>query len=134
QTKEHGSEKRCTAHVSSRIPPHVKTGLLELAEANGWSESKVVAEACTAYLEQDLGEKFGRRLAQQVTEAVRGELKKDSNRQAYLSVHGYYAAEESRIMNAKVLRYLFGEETEMYTQTLKQARHEAYINLKHKVE
>src|SRR5688500_2726415 len=49
----HGSEKRQTAHVSSRIPPHVKTCLLQIARENGWTESKVVATACEAYLEHD---------------------------------------------------------------------------------
>ena len=59
QPKQHGSEKRQTAHVSSHIPHHIKTGLLQVAEQNGWSESKVVATACEAYLEHDLGEKLG---------------------------------------------------------------------------
>jgi predicted DNA-binding protein len=131
---QHGSEKRQTAHVSSRIPPHIKTGLLQIAKANGWTESKVVATACEAYLEHDLGEKFGLRLAAQVTDATRKELKKHSNREAYLSAQGYYAAEESRIINTKVLSYLFGEETEIYNQFVTDARREARDNIMRQIE
>lgn len=134
QPTQHGSEKRQTAHVSSRIPPHIKTGLLQIAKANGWTESKVVAIACEAYLEHDLGEKFGLRLATQVTDVTRKELQKHSNREAYLSVQAYYAAEESRIINTKVLSYLFGEETEMYKQFVKEARKEARDNISRHIE
>ena len=49
--KKHGSETRQTAHVSARVPHHVKAGLLQIEEANGWTESKVVALACEAYLD-----------------------------------------------------------------------------------
>jgi hypothetical protein len=59
----HGSEKRQTDQVTGRVPHHVKTALLQVAKANGWTESKAVATACEAYLEHDLGEKFGVRLA-----------------------------------------------------------------------
>jgi hypothetical protein len=131
---QHGSEKRQTAHVSSRIPHHVKTGLLQIAEENGWTESKVVAVACEAYLEHDLGEKFGVRLAQQVTSALHKALQSHSNREAYLSVQGYYAAEESRIINTKVLSYLFGSDTELYKQIVKQARQDARDNLRKRLE
>jgi hypothetical protein len=81
--------------------------------ANGWTESKIVATACQAYLEKDLGEKFGVRLAAIVTDAVEKEIQKISNRLAYISLHGYYASEENRIISTKVYRYLFGEETEI---------------------
>ena len=132
--KQHGSETRQTAHTSSRLPLHIKAGLLERAKANGWTESKVVALACEAYLEQDLGEKFGLRLAAQVGEAVRRELQAHSNREAYLSAHAYYAAEEARIINTKVLRYLFGEDTEIYNQIVAKAQKEAKENIRRPIE
>lgn len=132
--KQHGSEKRQTAHVSARIPHDVKTLLLEIAEANGWTESKAVSEACKAFIEQDLGEKFGQRLAAKVTDALEKGLRIHSNREAYFSRHGYYAAEESRIITTRVLRYLFGEETEVYKQIVVQAREDAYINICRPVE
>jgi len=134
RSTQHGSEKRQTAHVSSRIPHHVKTGLLQIAEENGWTESKVVAVACEAYLEHDLGEKFGVRLAAQVTHALHKAIQIHSNREAYLSVQGYYAAEESRIINTRVLSYLFGSDTQVYQQIVKQAREEARNNLRKPIE
>ncbi len=93
---QHGSEKRQTAHVSSRIPHHVKTGLRQIAKENGWSESKVVATACEAYLEHDLGEKFGVRLAAQLTSAMDKALQSHSNRNANLTFDTLYAAEQTR--------------------------------------
>jgi hypothetical protein len=132
--KKHGSETRQTAHVSARVPHHVKTGLQLIEEANGWTESKTVATACEAYLEQDLGEKFGRRLAAQVAEAVRRVLQAQGNRQAYLSAHACYTAEEARIINTKVLRYLFGEDTEIYNQIVKEARKEARENIRRSID
>src|SRR5688572_8854357 len=56
--KHHGSETRQTEQVTGRVPRHIKTALLKVAEQNGWNESKFVATACEAYLEHDLGEKF----------------------------------------------------------------------------
>lgn len=132
--KHHGSETRQTDQVTGRVPPHIKAGLLKIAEANGWKESKVVATACEAYLEHDLGEKFGVRLAAIITEALEQGLKKFSNRIAYIGLHGYYASEENRIISTKVYRYLFGEETEIYKQTIAQARSQAYTNIKRPIE
>jgi hypothetical protein len=101
---------------------------------NGRSESWAVAEACTAYVEHDLAEKFSAILAARVTEAIERGLQKFSNRLTYISRHGYYAAEESRILSTKVYKYLFGEDTELYKQTVQNARGEAYTNLKHPIE
>jgi hypothetical protein len=130
----HGSETRRTDQVTGRVAHDIKAGLLQIAAANGWTESKIVATACQAYLEQDLGEKFGVRLAAIVTDAVEKEVQKISNRLAYISLHGYYASEENRIISTKVYRYLFGEETEIYKQAVVQARKDAYANIKRPLE
>jgi hypothetical protein len=130
----HGSETRRTDQVTGRVAPHIKALLLRIGKAHGWKESKTVAVACQAYLEQDLGEKFGVRLAAIVTDAIEKEIQKISKRLEYFSLHGYYASEENRIISSKVYRYLFGEETEIYQQTLKQARSQAYTNIKRPLE
>jgi hypothetical protein len=129
----HGSEKRQTEQVTGRVPHHIKTGMLQVMAQNGWKESKFVRTACEAYLEHDLGEKFGVRLAAQVTEAVNAALDKFSNRIASLWVHDYYASEENRIISTKVYGYLFGTETEIYKQTVRDARQDALRNLKQKI-
>ena len=130
----HGSETRQTDQVTGRVPRHIKTAILQVAKQNGWTESKVVATACEAYLEHDLGEKFGVRLAQQVTTALNKALQSHSNRLAYLSVKGYKASEESRIINTKVLGYLFGSDTELYKQVVADARQETRDNLRKPIE
>ena len=130
----HGSETRQTEQVTGRVPRHIKTALLQVAAQNGWKESKAVATACAAYLAHDLGEKFGVRLAAQVTEAVDKALQKFSNRIASLVAHGYYASEENRIISTKVYKYLFGEETEIYKQTVAHARNDARANVRKTLE
>jgi hypothetical protein len=130
----HGSETRQTEQVTGRVPRHIKTAMLQIAKQNGWTESKVIATACEAYLEHDLGEKFGVRLAAQLTNAMNKILQNHSNRLAYLSVKGYKTAEESRIINTKALGYLFGSDTELYQQVVKQAQKDAGDNLKKRLE
>jgi hypothetical protein len=130
--KPHGSEKRQTAHVSSRIPPHIKTGLLQVAKHNGWSESKVVATACEAYLEHDLGEKFGVRLAAQVTEAIAVQMhkeRKENNRAGDLALEAFYSSEETRVFCIYLLRFLLGEDQELLPQIIKEVHDQARANV-----
>jgi hypothetical protein len=128
---KHGSEKRQTAHVSSRIPHHVKTGLRQIAQANGWTESKVVATACAAYLEHDLGEKLGVRLAAQVTSALHKPLQGHSNRTANIGLQSYYAAEQARILAIHTLRFLTDlvESPDELVPIIKVAQEEAWKNM-----
>jgi hypothetical protein len=128
---QHGSEKRQTAHVSSRIPHHVKTGLRQIAQANGWTESKVVATACEAYLEHDLGEKFGVRLAAQVTSALHKSLQSHSNRTANIGLQAYYVAEQARILNIHILRFLTDlvDSPDELTLIIKVAQEEAWKHM-----
>jgi hypothetical protein len=130
----HGSETRQTEQVTGRVPRHIKTAILQIAKQNGWTESKAVRTACEAYLEHDLGEKFGVRLAAQLTNAMHKTLQIHNNRLAYLSVKGYKTSEEARIINTKVLGYLFGSETEVYTQIVKDAQKDAKDNLEKRIE
>ena len=130
----HGSETRQTDQVTGRVPRHIKTAILKVAKQNGWTESKLIATACEAYLEHDLGEKFGVRLAAQLTSAMHKTLQIHNNRLAYLSVKGYKTSEEARIINTKALGYLFGSDTEVYTQIVKDARKDAKDNLKKRLE
>ena len=130
----HGSETRQTDQVTGRVPRHIKTAIIQIAKQNGWSESKVIATACEAYLEYDLGEKFGVRLAAQLTSAMHKTLQNHSNRLAYLSVKGFKTSDESRIISTEVLGYLFGSDTEVYKQIVKKAREDAKKNLNKRLE
>ncbi len=128
---QHGSEKRQTAHVSSRIPHHVKTGLLQIAKENGWTESKVVATACEAYLEHDLGEKFGVRLATQLTSAMHKALQSHSNRNANITLDTLYAAEQTRnlvIRAVSDILYLL-DSTDELPLIIKDAQERAWENM-----
>jgi hypothetical protein len=69
---------------------------------------------------------------------IKNEIKKDmggfSNRLAYLTVQAYYSAEESRIINTRVLSYLFGSDTEIFKQVVVEAKKEARANISRHIE
>jgi hypothetical protein len=69
---------------------------------------------------------------------IKNEIRKDmggfSNRLAYLTVQVYYSAEESRIINTRVLSYLFGSDTEIYKQVVAEAKKEARANIRRHIE
>ena len=125
----HGSENRQTEQITGRVPFHIKSEVLRLAKLHGWTESYTVNTLVQQALARNLAEQFGVQLASVVKDTLRREMQKHGNREAYLSAQGYYAAEESRIINTKVLSYLFGEETEMYKQFVTDARREARDNI-----
>lgn len=120
----HGSETRRTEQITGRVPRHVKSEVSRIGKLHGWKESYTVNILVQQALAQNLAEQFGVKLAGVVTDAMEKGWRKYSNRQAYFSVQGYKAAEESRIINTKVLRYLFGEETAIYQQIVRDAREE----------
>jgi hypothetical protein len=130
----HGSENRQTEQITGRVPFHIKSEVLRLAKLHAWSESYTVSTLVQQALARNLAEEFGVQLASVVKDTLRREMQKHGNREAYLSAQGYYAAEESRIINTKVLSYLFGEETEIYKQFVADARREARDNILRQIE
>src|SRR5918992_4992017 len=72
RAKHHGSEHRQTVSMGGRVRPHIKAAYAAMIKARGagWTESRMVATVLEEWLEQDLGEKFGVRLAATVTTAI----------------------------------------------------------------
>ena len=104
-----------------------------VAKQNGWKgESKAVATACEAYLEHDIGEKFGIRLAAQMTEAIKKEMQGHNNRCANLALKAFYAAEQARILNIHALQFILGvtEDVDQLPLILEASQKEAWKNLK----
>ena len=130
----HGSENRQTEQITGRVPSHIKSEVLRLAELHAWTESYTVNTLVQQALARNLAEGFGVQLASVVKDTLQKEMQKHGNREAYLSSRSYYAAEESRIINTKVLSYLFGEETEIYKQFVADARAEARDNISRHIE
>jgi len=132
RSNHHGSETRRTDQITGRVPRHVKSEVLRIGKLHGWSESYTINTLVQQALAQNLAEQFGVKLGGVVTDAMEKGWRKYSYSQTYFSVQGYKAAEESRIINTKVLRYLFGEETEIYKQIVNDAREEVRDKLKKK--
>jgi hypothetical protein len=90
-----------------------------------------VATACEAYLEHDLGEKFGVRLAAQVTSALHKSLQSVSNRTANIGLQTYYAAEQARILAIHTLRFITDlvESPDELPLIIKVAQEQAWKNM-----
>jgi hypothetical protein len=132
--KRHGSNKRKTEEIAGWVPPFIKSEIRAIAKKKGWSESKVVAGLVNQALQTSLGEQYGTALKITVEDAIKKEMQKYNNRLAYLAVQAYYSAEESRIINTKVLSYIFGSDTELFKQIVAEAKKEARANITRHVE
>ena len=90
-----------------------------------------MATACEAYLEHDLGEKFGVRLAAQLTSAMHKALQSHSNRTANITLDTLYAAEQTRnlvIRAVSDILYLL-DSTDELPLIIKDAQERAWENM-----
>src|SRR5712691_3372488 len=118
RSKHHGSEKRKTVSMGGRVHPHIKVAYKEIAKARGkpWTESKLVATALEEWLERDLGEKFGVRLAAIVTAAMNTNFQSYDNHTSYLSVQAYVkAATALNVLLDFLRRYVVRDPAELHT-------------------
>jgi hypothetical protein len=133
--KHHGSETRRTDFIGGRILPDLKTAFLLVAEQNGWTKSYALSKAVEAFLVQDLGQKFGLRIAAVVETTINKTMEKQTNRLAKLNVKGFLAAEQARIMNIQTLRYILGEEgIGELPRIIEESKTHAWDNLKYNHE
>ena len=72
---------------------------------------------------------YGTHVEPIIKKVIKEQIQGITNRALYIAVQAFYSAEESRIINTKVLSYLFGQETEIYKQVVKDARQEARDNI-----
>ena len=119
--KHHGSENRQTALIAGRVPLHIKTEVNRIGAVKNWTESYTVRTLVEQALAQNLGEKFAVMIRNTIQEAVKTEIQSYRN----LTVKSYYAAEETRILQIRVLSLLLDdieEIPELIAHSQKQAR------------
>lgn len=140
--KHHGSQKRRVKELSGCVSPetfdHVERMREQWAKDRGetkrLSRSEVVGTLVTRGVQGHIDMQYGTLLEPIIKKTIREQMQGDTNRAIYIAVQSYYSAEESRIINTKVLSYLFGSDTEIYKQVVAQARKEARVNIRRTIE
>jgi hypothetical protein len=114
---------------TTQVKRFVKSEIHRIARENKISDSAAGSALLERMIQYNADIQYGALLEP----IIKNEIKKDiggySNRIAYLAVQAYYSAEESRIINTKVLSYLFGDDTEIFKQVVAEARKEARVNI-----
>jgi hypothetical protein len=127
--KHHGSEKRQTLQIASRVAPHIKSEVVRVAKRKGWTESKTVACLVEQALAHNLAEEFAVTLKNTLEHAITKQMANATNRTANLALESFYSAEESRIVGVYLLRFLLGEEREILPQIIKDCQEQARENV-----
>ena len=114
---------------TTQVKRFVKAEIHRIAKENKISDSAAGSALLERMIQHNADMQYGALLEP----IIKNEIKKDiggySNRIAYLAAQAYYSAEEARIINTKVLSYLFGSDTEIFKQVVAEARKEARANL-----
>jgi hypothetical protein len=128
--KHHGSETRQTQQIAGRVEPHIKSEVVRVAKLKGWTESKTVATLVEQALAQSLAEQFGVMLKTTIQDAITKQMAKANNRAGNLALEAFYSAEEARIFNIYLLRFLLGEDIEILPQIIKECQEQARENVR----
>jgi hypothetical protein len=127
--KHHGSETRQTQQIAGRIPFHLKAEVVRVAKLKGWTESKTVATLVEQALAGNLAEQFSVMLKTTLQDAVTKQMQKENNRAGNLALEAFYSAEEGRILNVYLLRFLLGEDISLLPQIIKDCQEQARENV-----
>jgi hypothetical protein len=98
------------------------------------SRSEVVGTLVTRGVQGHIDMQYGTLLEPIIKKVIKEQMQGITNRALYMAVQAFYSADESRIINTKVLSYLFGEDTAIYKQFVEEAREEAWRNITKPVE
>ena len=142
QPKHHGSQTRRLRELSGCVEvavfDQIERMRVQWARERGLtkklSRSEVVGTLVTRGVQGHIDMQYGTLLEPIIKKVIKEQIQGITNRAVYMAVQAFYSAEESRIINTKVLSYLFGEDTEIYKQFVEDAREEARGNISKPVE
>ena len=142
QPKHHGSQTRRLRELSGCVEvavfDQIERMRVQWARERGLtkklSRSEVVGTLVTRGVQGHIDMQYGTLLEPIIKKVIKEQMQGITNRALYMAVQAFYSADESRIINTKVLSYLFGEDTEIYRQFVKEAREEARRNITKPVE
>jgi hypothetical protein len=107
--KHHGSQKRRVVPVTGCVPRHIADQIEQLRDQGGGkklSRSAVVASLITRAVQHQVDMQYGALLEPVIEKAIDRSIQAYSNRTANITLQGYYAAEQARILAIHMLRFL----------------------------
>ena len=119
---------------TTQLKRFVRTEIHRIAKENKISDSAAGSALLERMIQHNADMQYGALLEPIIKNEIRKDMGGFSNRLAYLTVQVYYSAEESRIINTRVLSYLFGSDTEVYKQVVAEAKKEARANIRRHIE
>jgi hypothetical protein len=119
---------------TTQLKRFVRTEIHRIAKENKISDSAAGSALLERMIQHNADMQYGALLEPIIKNEIRKDMGGFSNRLAYLTVQVYYSAEESRIINTRVLSYLFGSDTEVYKQVVAEAKKEARANIRRQIE
>ena len=107
--KHHGSQKRQVVPVTGCVPRFIADQLEQMRDQGGkqkLSMSAVVADLIIRGVQQRVDMQYGATLEPVIEKSIDRNIQSYSNRTVNIGRQAYYAAEQARILNIHILRFL----------------------------
>jgi len=107
--KHHGSQKRQVVAVTGCVPRFIADQLEQMRDQGGkqkLSMSAVVADLISRGVQQRVDMQYGATLEPVIEKSIDRNIQSYSNRTVNIGRQAYYAAEQARILNIHILRFL----------------------------
>ena len=107
--KHHGSQKRQVVPVTGCVPRFLADQLEQMRDQGGkqkLSMSAVVADLIIRGVQQRVDMQYGATLEPVIEKSIDRNIQSYSNRTVNIGRQAYYAAEQARILNIHILRFL----------------------------
>jgi hypothetical protein len=132
--KHHGSQKRQVVPVTGCVPRFIADQLERMRDQGGkqkLSMSAVVADLIIRGVQQSVDMQYGATLEPVIEKSIDRNIQSYSNRTVNIGRQAYYAAEQARILNIHILRFLTDlvDSPDELPLIIKVAQEEAWKNM-----
>ena len=132
--KHHGSQKRQVVPVAGCVPPFIADQIERMRDQGGkqkLSRSAVVANLVIRGVQHNVDMQYGATLEPVIEKSIDRNIQSYSNRTANINLQTYYAAEQARILNIHILRFLTDlvDSPNELSLIIKVAQEEAWKNM-----
>jgi hypothetical protein len=132
--KHHGSQKRQVVPVAGCVPRFIADQLEQMRDQGGkqkLSMSAVVADLIIRGVQQHVDMQYGATLEPVIEKSIDRNIQSYSNRNANINLQTYYTAEQARILNIHILRFLTDlvDSPDELSLIIKVAQEEAWKNM-----
>jgi hypothetical protein len=132
--KHHGSQKRQVVPVTGCVPRFIADQLEQMRDQGGkqkLSMSAVVAPLIIRGVQQRVDMQYGATLEPVIEKSIDRNIQSYSNRNANINLQTYYTAEQARILNIHILRFLLDlvDSPDELQLIIKVAQEEAWKNM-----